>query len=179
MKSKKIVYIDTGMFSIAIYWNGKLIGLHLGVLLGLIALNLATREHKVHNLCLVVLLIELLILLVTLMRGFHVSVEDAPKEESTAEKSEPVEKSTLDVEVTSKKAANSDKPVKKTSKEEVINNKVPIPNASQSLVAEAPKAATTTEDTTNNDVDAKVEEFVNKFTGNSMSEEDWEELFNM
>ena len=182
MKATKTVYIDTGLFSIQFNWNGKVVGLHTGVFVGLTALTIITREMPIHKLCVTFFVIELLVLLVLLFRGFNMYVEDgseAPAKEPNKNK-EPQKKESLDVEVDRTKKSEKSETKPNNKKEEVINNKVPIPNAPAQPKVEAPATETTpaAEEPPTADKDKVIDDLTAKFCNQEMTEEDWDALFN-
>lgn len=182
MKATKTVYIDTGLFSIQFNWNGKVVGLHTGVFIGLIALMIITREMPIHKLCVTFFVIELLVLLVLLFRGFNMYVEDNSAEpaKEKEKKAEAPKKESLDVEVDRTKKPEKSETKNKTKKEEVINNKVPIPEAAISPKptpeekAEPAHAAEAPAD----DRDKVIDDLTAKFCNQEMTEADWDALFN-
>ena len=86
----------------------------------------------------------------------------------------------LDVEVDRTKKSEKSETKPNNKKEEVINNKVPIPNATaQSKVEEpAPEKTSTAEEPSTPDKDKVIDDLTAKFCNQEMTEEDWDALFN-
>lgn len=180
----KKICIETGVFDIQFYWNSKTVGIHTGLFIGLLALSIVTKEASIHKLCVLFFVIELLTIVFLIIRGLNYHVED-PSSQRTGNNPEHVQQSNLDVEVSHDKQKR-EKPKTKTSneKEGTISNKVPSPNPSscspkdsepaqpvEDIVASAGEPSKSTED----DIAAMSE----KFSSGTMSEQDWDDLFNM
>lgn len=124
MSKRKILHINTGMFSLDIYYNGVYVGAQVTIFIGLAAMRIFAQNDAVHKMCTVFFIIDMLALLIIFFNGASVSLEDA-----SAEKDAPA-KEDLNVEVEHKKSEEKkeEKPKKgEKEKEQVIKNKVPIP----------------------------------------------------
>lgn len=180
MKKSNKVNIDTGLFSISFNWNAHVVALHIGVFISLLALTIITREVAIHKLCVTFLAIEVIVLLILFFCRFNITVGE--KEEKSAEskdKSEPPEKSDLNITVDHSKQDKKDTTKHSENKEEVINNKVPVPNASSVQSRQSEPESDTDPEQQAGDKEKVIDDMTAKFTEGAMSEEDWEELFKM
>lgn len=179
MKKSNKVNIDTGLFSISFNWNAHVVALHIGVFISLLALTIITREAAIHKLCVTFLAIEVIVLLILFFCRFSITVgEKEEKSTESKDKSEPPEKSDLDITVDHSKKDKKDT-TKTSKKEEVINNKVPIPNASSVQSQQSEPESDTDPKQQAGDKEKVIDDMTAKFTDGAMSEEDWEELFKM
>lgn len=176
MKSKKEITIKTMYFDLVIHWNGLYVSAQLSILAGLLLLFVFSRSKRIDILCIVLLMLNLIVLIVLGIKGSNVT---------TSENSVPAK--TVDIpappQVTQAASAatdNNQKPVSiaknsSTQSSGSINNKVPTPVPSYVT----PQSIPTPE--------PPVEETVNDFGmssfgiggGEELTEDDWNELFNL
>jgi len=156
MKHKDIT-LYTGAFDLTIHWNASLVATHLAILVGVIATLIFAKQPEVVALCRLVLLIDVLVIGYSVLKGAYTETKDAG---GNPQKKAPPKKEKLDVEVKSetkdKPVKEEEKPKQRKPKEEVIRNKVPIPTATK---ADNPTPRV-----------VRAEE---------LSDEDWDDLFRM
>lgn len=181
MKKSNKVNIDTGLFSISFNWNVHVVALHVSVFISLLALTVITREAAIHKLCVTFLAIEVIVLLILFFCRFSITIGEKEEKRSTEskDKSEPTEKSDLDITVDHSKKDKKDTTKTSKKKEEVINNKVPIPNAPSVQSPQAEPEPEAVQEQQANGKEKVIDDMTAKFTEGAMSEEDWEELFKM
>ena len=157
---RKVIKISTNLFDLHIKWNGALASIEGAILIGTFFLKLFSDNPAVDRLCVIILLFNALALVVSVLIGMKVTVED-----------ETVSmKGTMDTTVEKRAVVNEKAPVPKSSGTREIRNKVPVPNK--------PKSEPVMED-------AKVEtssaesESASVKTLDQMTEQDWEALFKM
>lgn len=122
---RKDIKINTNAFDLTIHWNGKVVSTHLSILIGVCLTLLFAKQSSVVNLCRLVLLIDIIAILFSIFYGAYGSTEEIENNKPST----PPKKEKLDIDVNVEK--NSEKQEKQSTKrnrEEVIRNKVPIPD---------------------------------------------------
>lgn len=168
MKSNKTITITTNLFKLQLFWNGAIMSLQLGFLIGILALSLFAQSDAVRKLCVVALLLDVIICLFVIINGATMSIDDAEKSDTGN-----VVKESMDVTIDrNKKSSVSDKPTS-TRKSNEIRNKVPVPNPQPP----AESSNVTQQSTPVKEESAKEQSTMKPVE--EMTEQDWEELFKM
>lgn len=168
MKSNKTITITTNLFKLQLFWNGTIMSLQLGFLIGILALSLFAQSDAVRKLCVVALLLDVIICLFVIINGATMSIDDAEKSDTG-----DVVKESMDVTIDrDKKSSVSDKTTS-TRKSNEIRNKVPVPNPQQP----AESSNVTQQSTPVKEESAKEKTTMKPVE--EMTEQDWEELFKM
>lgn len=158
--TRKDFKIVTNAFELTIHWNGKVVGLHLSILIGVLAFMLLAKNPNVIMLSKVALVFDLVCIVIGTLMGAYTETVDSENSDTKETKSKIQSKEAPDIKVEHSKASKEEKkPEKpKRKREEVINNKVPIPEQPKNTTREKPKMVVSADD---------------------LTDEDWEELFRM
>lgn len=166
---RRVLNINTNMFNLVIYYNKSYVGVQLAIFAGLLLISLFSRTEVVDQMCLIILIFDIIVLLFILLNGASIQWEDLDIEtaDDKCEVKQPQDTTPMYVKVDHTKKSKSNT----TESNQVINNKVPIPNDTITPVHETAPA---------------VEELVKPETPiagaqiknvSEMTSSDWDEIF--
>lgn len=123
---RRVLNINTNMFNLVIYYNKSYVGVQLAIFAGLLLISLFSRAEVVDQMCLIILIFDIIVLLFILLNGASVQWEDLDIEtaDDNCEVKQPQDTTPMDVKIDHTKKSKSNT----TESNQVINNKVPIPD---------------------------------------------------
>ncbi len=110
MKSKKHVTIKTSCFELQVNWNGKFVSSQVCFIIVLLLVRTLGVTSQIRNLCSTLLILDVLVMVVLMLPGFYVNVEDVIEEPTEEVK----EKSVQAQQVGATVVASVDKPTTDT-----------------------------------------------------------------